>query len=297
MEAWTTIRYLQAQGKGIHAIARELGVSRKAVRRALRTEGPPGYQRAKRTNPQIVPYLAQIRELYFSKHLIGTRILREIQAKGYTGGRPPCTATCAGSAAAAVGQGDGALRDRAWPAGAVRLVAVHRRAGRRADQGDGLRHDARVFAEQALHGQPGRDPGVDLRGDRACLRHFGGAAKELLVDNPRAFVPDAKPAHFRWNPQFLELCGHYRIKPRACTPTGRAPRARLSGHSSTWSSSSSRAAASRAWPTSARAGDLRARRPGRARARDDAGAAHRPLRPGTAAPDAITRAALRRHPR
>ena len=29
---------------------------------------------------------------------------------------------------------------------------------------------------------------------------------------------DANPAHFRWNPQFLELCGHYRIKPRACRP-------------------------------------------------------------------------------
>src|SRR5581483_6923876 len=51
-----------------------------------------------------------------------------------------------------------------------------------------------------------------------CLWHFGGAAKELLVDNPKAFVLDTRPAHFRWNPQFLELCGHYRIKPRACIP-------------------------------------------------------------------------------
>jgi hypothetical protein len=52
----------------------------------------------------------------------------------------------------------------------------------------------------------------------ACLRHFGGAPKELLVDNAKAFVLDANPAHFRWNPQFLELCGHYRLKPRACQP-------------------------------------------------------------------------------
>jgi transposase len=45
---------------------------------------------------------------------------------------------------------------------------------------------------------------------------FGGAPKELLVDNARAFVLDANPAHFQWNPQFLELCGHYRVQPRAC---------------------------------------------------------------------------------
>ena len=35
MEGWTTIRYLQAQGKSIHAIAKDLGVTRKVVRRAL----------------------------------------------------------------------------------------------------------------------------------------------------------------------------------------------------------------------------------------------------------------------
>src|SRR5205823_380523 len=36
--------------------------------------------------------------------------------------------------------------------------------------------------------------------------------------NAKAFVLDPNPAHFRWNPQFLELCGHYRLKPRACRP-------------------------------------------------------------------------------
>ncbi len=34
----------------------------------------------------------------------------------------------------------------------------------------------------------------------------------------RALVINANPTHFRWNPQFLELCGHYRIQPRACQP-------------------------------------------------------------------------------
>jgi Mu transposase-like protein len=51
-----------------------------------------------------------------------------------------------------------------------------------------------------------------------CLRHFGGAPKQLVVDNAKAFVLDANPTHFRWNPQFLELCGHYRMRPSACQP-------------------------------------------------------------------------------
>lgn len=51
-----------------------------------------------------------------------------------------------------------------------------------------------------------------------CLLHFGGAPKELLVDNARALVTDAHPTRFRWNAQFLEMCGHYRLQPRACQP-------------------------------------------------------------------------------
>jgi hypothetical protein len=46
--------------------------------------------------------------------------------------------------------------------------------------------------------------------------HFGGAPKELLVDNAKAFILDARPDAVVWNPRFLELCGHYRVAPRHC---------------------------------------------------------------------------------
>ena len=42
MEAWTTIRYLHAQGTPIRAICRELGVSRNTVRQALRDDSVTG---------------------------------------------------------------------------------------------------------------------------------------------------------------------------------------------------------------------------------------------------------------
>ena len=52
------------------------------------------------------------------------------------------------------------------------------------------------------------------------LRYFESAAKELLVDNARSLVVDTYPAHFAWDVHFLELCGHYRLQPRACQPAG-----------------------------------------------------------------------------
>ena len=86
VEAWTTIRYLQAQGVGIRAICRQLGVSRTAVRRALRSDRSPHYQRPAWLNPQLVPYEAKIHVWYFGQHLIGSRILRELGKLGYRGG-------------------------------------------------------------------------------------------------------------------------------------------------------------------------------------------------------------------
>jgi len=45
VEAWTTIRYLKAQGLGTHTTAREEGVARNTVRNALHSEGLPRSQR------------------------------------------------------------------------------------------------------------------------------------------------------------------------------------------------------------------------------------------------------------
>jgi len=54
MEAWVTIRYLRAQGRSIKGIARELGISKNTVKRALRANKPPHSQRPPRDNPQLV---------------------------------------------------------------------------------------------------------------------------------------------------------------------------------------------------------------------------------------------------
>jgi len=219
VEAWTTIRYLHAQGTGIRAIARELSLSRKAVRRALRNEGVPRYQRPPRPNPQLVPFEARLREWYFRDHLIGSRIVRELRKAGY-----------AGSTSALYSYLKRLRAQVPSPKATVRFETAPGQQG----QFDWSPYTVELGSERLKVIVYGMTLGYSRRKHytasldetqvsifeavEGCLRHFGGAPKELLIDNAKAFVLDANPAHFRWNPQFLELCGHYRVKPRACQP-------------------------------------------------------------------------------
>jgi transposase len=85
VEAWTTIRYLKAQGLGTRSIAREVGVARNTVKHALRSEGPPKYQRQPRPNPKLEPLREEICKMVTNDHLIGSRILKEVRKRGYDG--------------------------------------------------------------------------------------------------------------------------------------------------------------------------------------------------------------------
>ena len=218
MEAWTTIRYLHAQGMGIRAICHEVGVSRKAVRRALRVDGIPRYSRPQRPNPKLVPFEAEIRRLYFTEHLIGSRILREVRP-AYTGSASALYNYLKGLRASV--PSSKATERFETPPG---FQAQFDWSPYTIDLGGEL---FRVIVFCMVLGYSRRKhytASLDetqasiFEAIESCLRHFGASPKQLLIDNAKAFVLDPNPAHFRWNPQFLELCGHYRIRPRACQP-------------------------------------------------------------------------------
>ena len=166
-----------------------------------------------------MPFEAHIRELYFREHLIGSRILRELRKAGYTG-----------SASALYGYLKSLRAVVPSPKATMRFETAPGQQG----QFDWSPYTVELGGERVKVIVYGLTLGYSRRKHytasldetqvsifeavELCLRHFGGAPKELLVDNAKAFVLDANPAHFRWNPQFLELCGHYRVKPRACQP-------------------------------------------------------------------------------
>jgi transposase len=219
VEAWTTIRYLHAQGRPIRAICRELGVSRKAVRQALRREGPPKYARPPRPNLKLAPFEAQIRTWYFGEQLIGSRIIRELRARGYDGHRSAVYHLLE-KLRAEVPSAKTTERFETPPGQQAQFdwspytVELGGQLVRVIVFGLVLGYSRRKHYTASLD----ETQASIFEAIESSLRHFGGAPKQLLVDNAKAFVVDPNPAHFRWNPQFLELCGHYRLQPRACQP-------------------------------------------------------------------------------
>jgi len=216
MEAWTTIRYLHAQGKGKKAIAREVGVSRNTVRLALAREGPAVYQRPARPNVQIEALGEDIRRMR-EEGFIGSRILKELRKKGYSGSR---SALYSHLERLKAGEADSRV--------CLRYETEPGEQGQfdwspyTVDLGGEL---TRVVVFSFLPGYSRRKhfcASLDARQDSIYASiedgcwDFGGAPKQILVDNDRSFVLDARPAHFQWNPHFLELCGHYSIQPIAC---------------------------------------------------------------------------------
>lgn len=217
VDAWTTIRYLHAQGLGIRHIAAQLGLARNTVRAALRADRPPRYTRAPRPNPQLAPFAAQIAAMLFEQQFIGSRILRELRRLGYQGGQTALYAHLAALKAerAEVGAvmryetGPGEQGQFDWSPYHIRLGDAARRV---IVFGLILGYSRRKFYLASLD----EAQGSVFAALEAGFAHFGGAPRRLLVDNAKALVADARPATFAWNPRFLELCGHYQIEPVAC---------------------------------------------------------------------------------
>jgi transposase len=219
VEAWTTIRYLHSQGKSVRAIAKELGISRNTVRGALRSESVPHYVREERPNAKLMPFLPQIEEMFLKRHFIGSRILRELHALGYDGGS---SAVYAHLRTLKEARQRSRVTERfETPAGhqaqfdwSPYTVSLGGQLTRVILFCLTLCFSRRKFYWPSLD----ETQGSIFEALEQGLRYFGGAPKELLVDNARTFVMDASPLHFAWNAHFLELCGHYRIEPRACQP-------------------------------------------------------------------------------
>jgi len=219
VEAWTAIRYLHAQGRSIRDIARELSVSRNTVRAALREDSPPRYARPSRPNPQLEPFAAQIEPMLFEQKFIGTRILRELRGLGYEGSRSALYLY---------------LNEIKTVHGKMRVTARFETPPGQQAQFDWSTYSISLGGEAvkvtffglalAFSRRQFYSPSLDatqasiFEALEAGLWHFGGAPKEVLVDNARALVLEADPKQPVWNPHFLELCGHYCLQPRACQP-------------------------------------------------------------------------------
>jgi len=220
VEAWTTIRYLHAQGLSQRAIARELGVSRNTVAKALASDDPPKYKRRRQpTNPDLASFGEQIREMLFDKKFRGSRILRELRKLGFEGSKSALyrylqklrEERAAARASMRFETAPGEQGQFDWSPYTVQLGTMLCRV---VVFSLTLCYSRRKYLTASLD----ETQASVFEALEDGLWFFGGSPKVLVVDNDRTMVDSCKPNDFRWNRLFLELCGHYRIQPVACTP-------------------------------------------------------------------------------
>ena len=217
MDEWASIRFLRVKGISIRAIAKQLGISRNTVRRALAEDEPPEYKRATKVNPQLEPFTEVIREMYYKKHFIGTRILRELRQLGYQGSQSAFYRHLKRIAAEKpsdkvseryeTAPGQQAQFD--WSTYTVNLGGIMTKV---IVYGLVLGYSRRKHYWASLD----ETQASIFEAIEEGFWHFGGTTKELLIDNPKAFVVNPNPQSFQWNRRFLEFCGHYRVQPVAC---------------------------------------------------------------------------------
>ena len=220
-EQLVDIHVLHRQGKGIRAIARELGISRNTVRRYLKdhAQQAPRYNNRPERISLLEPFKPYLQERIKAAHpqwIPATVLLREIQTQGYPGK-------------------EGILRNYLRPFKQPVAEAVVRFE---TEPGQQLQVDYTTIRR-------GKDPlkalvatlgysratyvrfSVDerqaawLTGIREALHFFGGVPRDLLFDNAKCIMIERDAygeGEHRWNPALLALANDYGFRLKACRP-------------------------------------------------------------------------------
>jgi transposase len=213
------IRVLRRQGKSIREIARMLDVSRNTVRRYLRVEGLPRYEREARPS-KLDPYKHYIDERVKAAApdwIPATVLLSELQALGYLGGY------------SILKDHLGTLRPLAKPEPLIRFET---------DPGRQMQVDfatirrgrdrlsvfiATLGWSRATYIEFVTDERLEtlLGCHERAFYFFGGVTREVLYDNMRTVVSDRDrygPGLHRYNHTFLDFAHHHGFVPRLCRP-------------------------------------------------------------------------------
>jgi len=217
MGKWAAIRQLNERGYGKRTIARMLGVSRNTVKRALKQEDVPKYERKKLPAKKTDPFQDIIKEMLWEKEFIGTRILTEIRKQGYTGSLttlyrflkkikkdPPVKTTCRYETEPA----EQAQFD--WSPYEVILGGKKRKVICFLFI---LGYSRRKYMTFSLNGTLASV----IEALEEAIRFFGGSPKKVLLDNAKQMVIEhLSNGTIQFNETFLKLAGLYRFQPKAC---------------------------------------------------------------------------------
>ena len=219
MEDWVLIRGLKAKNAklGTREIAKLAGVSRNTVKRALASENPPEYKREEKTNAEIEPFASYITERIMVKKLRGSRVLEEIQSKGFKGSRRAFyrfvgkirvkevrTTQRYETKAGEQGQFD-------WSPYTIRLGEYITRVSVFSYILGYSRY--RIYEASLSETQ-----GSVLEALENGIRKTGGVPERIQTDNAKCFIDNASKENFKWNARYLNFCGHYKFMPTRSLP-------------------------------------------------------------------------------
>jgi transposase len=218
LEEGVDVVSLHRQGWGIKTIARELGISRNAVRRALMRGGPPAYRRAPRPS-KLDPFKDYLlTRLTDFPDLCAITLFEEIREMGYEGGIS-------------------ILKDFTYPYRRRRrepVVRFETPPGRQAQidwahlgrhQLFGGETSLYLFTmvlgySRALYAQVVTSTDIEtfLALHVRAFAAFGGMPEEILYDNQKQVVLGRTKEGVRFHPSLLAFAGHHGFRPRACRP-------------------------------------------------------------------------------
>lgn len=220
MDQWIEIRKLSLAGMSIRAIAHRLRLCRNTVRKALRRREvkPEGNKRKRARFLGLKPF-QEVCVQMLTQGLIGTRILHELRKLGYSGGQSSLYRFLSvlkaelprprQKAAVRFETPPGKQAQFDWSpyrvvlGGTLTKVIIYNFI---------LAYSRRKFYWPSLR----ETQEAVFEALEAALWECGGCPAEILVDNAKVFVKDARPSHFQWNPQFLAILQHYGMVPLAC---------------------------------------------------------------------------------
>lgn len=212
-------RLFYAEHWKVGTIAEQLGVHHETVERAVGVEYFANKTRHLQPSPldPYKPFLAETLERY--PRLVGTRLYRMVQDRGYTGSIRPVRRFA--RSIRRQGRSEAFLRRHTLPG---QEGQVDWGCFGRIKVGHALRAlscfvmvlgwsrgmYARFFLDQTMESF--------LHGHTEAFETFGGCPRVLLYDNLKSVVLDRVGDHIRFHPRLLELAGHYHFAPQPCAP-------------------------------------------------------------------------------
>jgi len=222
MEDWVTIQNLKRRNTklGTRRIAKLVGCSRNTVKAALKREQHTGYQRLEKINPDIRPFEQFIREGILHKRLRVSRVLSDIQSKGYKGSRSALyryinkhikSSTPGQRVYRRYETAPGEQMQYDWSDYTVmlgdKLVKVHVHSTI-------LGHSRyRVYSSSLNVKQSDVFEALE-----EAFWEFGGVCERIQVDNAKVFIDNAGNQNFKWNSRFQNFCGFFGITPTRSAP-------------------------------------------------------------------------------